>query len=74
MCVILSLFFDRCECLKLYIVLEWIGDVFYNNDKEKYVNSICIILIIINWILKMIFKEELKIEFILYIRLIIVIN
>lgn len=72
MCVFLSLFFDRCECLKLYIVLEWIGDVFYNNDKEKYVNSI--MLIIINWILKMIFKEELKIKFILYIRLIIVIN
>lgn len=35
MCVFLSLFFDRCECLKLYIVLEWIGDVFYNNDKDK---------------------------------------
>lgn len=43
MCVFLSLFFDRCECLKLYIVLEWIGDVFYNNDKEKYVNSIMLI-------------------------------
>lgn len=68
MCVILSPFPDRCERLKLYIALEWIGDVSYNNDKEKHVNSTCIIAITTNWILKMIFKEESKIEFILHIR------
>lgn len=66
MCVLLSPFPDRCERLKLYIALEWIGDVSHNNDKEKHVNSI--MSITTNWILKMIFKEESKIKFILHIR------
>lgn len=37
---VLSPFPDRCERLKLYIALEWIGDVSHNNDKENHVNSI----------------------------------